>query len=176
LALGTRGICHKWLCAPKGSGFLWTREELQDSVDALVMGWGYGEDATFVSRHTLAGTRDPAAYLAVPAAIDWQHDHDWNAVRDRCHELARTARDQLAELTGLEPLTPDNREHFVQMVAARLPDVDTDALQRRLYDDHRIEIPAKRDWNGTPLLRASFQGYNGESDVELLLAALRAEL
>jgi isopenicillin-N epimerase len=170
------GNCHKWLCAPKGAGFLWAREELQDSIDALVIGWGYGEDATFVSRHTLAGTRDPAAYLAVPDAIDWQRDHDWDTVRDRCHELARAARARLAELTGLEPLTPDSREHFVQMVAARLPDVDADALQRRLFDEHHLEVPASRNWNGTPLLRASFQGYNDESDVERLLAALRAEL
>jgi selenocysteine lyase/cysteine desulfurase len=62
------------------------------------------------------------------------------------------------------------------MVSARLPDVDADALQRRLYDEHRIEIPASRRWNGTPLIRASFQGYNDERDLELLLDALRAEL
>jgi isopenicillin-N epimerase len=166
------GNCHKWLCAPKGAGFLWARTELQESIDALVIGWGYGEDATFVSRHTLAGTRDPAAYLAIPDAIDWQAAHGWDAVRDRCHELAREARARLAELTATEPLAPDRREHFVQMVATRLPEPNADALQRRLYDEHAIEVPASRRWNDTPLLRASFQGYNDESDLACLLEGL----
>jgi selenocysteine lyase/cysteine desulfurase len=33
-----------------------------------------------------------------------------------------------------------------------------------------------RPWNGRPLLRASFQGYNDERDLERLLAALGALL
>ena len=169
------GNCHKWLCAPKGAGFLWARPELQDTIDALVIGWGYDEDATFVARHTRAGTRDPSAYLSVPDAIDWQTEHDWDSVRDRCHELARAARTGLAELTGLDPLTADSREHFVQMVAAPLPDCDADELQRRLFDEDGIEVLA-RAWNGRPLLRASFQGYNDESDLERLLEALRKRL
>jgi isopenicillin-N epimerase len=167
------GTCHKWLCGPKGSGFLWVRPELQETIDALVIGWGYGDDATFVSRHTMAGTRDPAAHLAVPDAIEWQAEHDWEAVRARCHGLAREARTRLTELTGLEPLAPDAREHFGQMIAARLPDCDADELQRRLYEEHRIEVAASRRWNGAPLLRASFQGYNDERDLGRLLDALR---
>ena len=166
------GNCHKWLCAPKGAGFLWARPALQESIDALVIGWGYADDATFVSRHMLAGTRDPAAHLCIPDAIDWQDEHDWATVRDRCNDLARAAGTGLAELTGLEPLAPDSRAYFGQMVAARLPDCDADELQRRLYDDDRIEVPASRRWNDTPLLRASFQGYNDEGDLERLLEAL----
>ena len=169
------GNCHKWLCAPKGAGFLWARPELQETIEALVIGWGYADDATFVSRHTLAGTRDPAAYLAVPDAIDWQDEHGWESVRDRCHELAREARVRLAESTGLAPLVADSREHFVQMLAAPLPDRAPDDLQARLYERHRIEVPA-RPWNGRPLVRVSFQGYNDERDLEALLAGLRAEL
>jgi isopenicillin-N epimerase len=167
------GNCHKWLCSPKGAGFLWARPELQESIDALVIGWGYGDEATFVSRHTRAGTSDPAAYLSIPDAIDWQAAHDWDAVRDRCHALALEARSRLAERTGLEPLAPDSRAHFVQMVATRLPERDADALKCRLYDDDRIEVAASRKWNDTPVLRASFQGYNDERDLERLLDAVR---
>ncbi len=66
------GNCHKWLCAPKGSAFLWVRPELQESIEALALGWGFGEDSTFLTRNERQGTRDPAAYLAVPEAIRWQ--------------------------------------------------------------------------------------------------------
>jgi isopenicillin-N epimerase len=90
------GNCHKWLCAPKGAGFLYVRRELQRDIHPLVISWGYdGDDPSFLSRHERQGTRDPSAYLTVPAAIEWQHRHDWDAVRDRCHELARRAAREL---------------------------------------------------------------------------------
>jgi isopenicillin-N epimerase len=166
------GNCHKWLCAPKGAGFLSVRRELQHDVHPLLISWGYqGDDPSFVARHERQGTRDPSAYLTVPAAIAWQDEHDWDAVRARCHELARRARNEL----GLEPLTPDSREFFGQMVTLRLPEDAPSDLQRRLYDEHRIEIPVS-DHEGGRFIRASFQGYNDEADLEHLREALTALL
>ena len=104
------GNCHKWLCAPKGAGFLWVRPELHGAIDSLVIGWGWADEAaSFVVRNEEQGTRDPAAYLAVPAAIDYLERRGWDDVRARCHELASVARGTLAELTGIEPLQPDSR-------------------------------------------------------------------
>src|SRR5919198_3391783 len=60
------GNCHKWLCAPKGAGFLYVRRELQETIAPLVVGWGYGDDSTFLARHEKQGTRDPSAFLTVP--------------------------------------------------------------------------------------------------------------
>ena len=64
------GNCHKWMCAPKGAGFLWVRPEHQEWVEPLVVSWGWRDDADFAERHGWAGTRDPAAYLTVPKAIE----------------------------------------------------------------------------------------------------------
>ena len=162
------GNCHKWLCAPKGAGFLYVRRELQEGIHPLVVSWGYeGDDPTFLSRHEQQGTRDPSAYLTVPAAIEWQLEHDWDSVRNRCHELARRARTEL----GLEPLTPDSPDFFGQMVTLRLPPDAPEDLQERLYDDHRIEIPVV-EHGADRLIRASFQGYNDAGDLERLETAL----
>ena len=49
------------------------------------------------------------------------------------------------------------------------------ALKRRLYDEHRVEVPVFPH-EGRELLRVSFQGYNDEGDLERLLAGLRALL
>jgi isopenicillin-N epimerase len=164
--------CHKWLCAPKGAGFLYVRRELQADVHPLVISWGYeGDDPTFLSRHERQGTRDPSAYLTVPAAIEWQFEHDWDAVRDRCHELARRARNEL----GLEPIVPDSRDFYGQMVTLRLPADSPDDLQERLYDDHRIEVPVVGHGDDR-FIRASFQGYNHAADLERLRSALAAVL
>ena len=166
------GNAHKWLGAPKGAGFLYVRRELQPDIHPAIVSWGYeGDDPSFLSRHEKQGTRDPSAYLTVPAAIEWQRAHDWDAVRVRCHELARRARNEL----GLEPLTPDSPEFFRQMVTLRLPDDAPEDLQERLYDEHRIEIPVfERD--SARYIRASFQGYNDDGDFERLREALGALL
>ena len=67
------GACHKWLCAPKGSAFLYARRALQPRLNPLVVSWGYESEAPsasqFVDYHEWQGTRDMAAYLATPAAI-----------------------------------------------------------------------------------------------------------
>ena len=165
--------CHKWLCAPKGAGFLYVRRELQSDVHPLVFSWGYeGDDPSFIARHEQQGTRDPSAYLTVPDAIEWQREHDWDRVRERCHALARRAAEEL----GLEPVVPGRRHGlYGQMVSLFLPDDAPSDLQERLYDQHRIEIPVA-EHNGRRLIRASFQGYNDEADLERLKAALAASV
>jgi len=92
-------------------------------------------------------------------------------VRERCRGLAAAAQSALAELFDTEPL----RGEVGQMVSAVLPRCDGMALKRRLYDEHRVEVPVFPH-EGRELLRVSFQGYNDEGDLERLLAGLRALL
>ena len=156
------GNCHKWLCAPKGSGFLYARPEAQASIDPLVVSWDWGDGNAFHQLHRWQGTRDPSAYLAVPAAIDFQAEHDWPRVRERCHAL-------LASLElPFEALTDD----FVQMRGFHLPPaVDGRELKRRLYEEHRVEVPVVERPDGWTL-RVSVQAYNDEADLDALVAGL----
>ncbi len=169
------GACHKWLCAPKGSAFLYARREVQATLEPLVVSWGWESDkpghSLFVDYHEWQGTRDIAAFLTVPAAIEFQAQNDWNTVRQRCRELASETRRRLNELTGLEAICPDSPEWFTQMAAARLPDVDLQRLEQRLYNEFSIEVALTR-WNDQPLIRVSFQAYNSQADADALLDAL----
>jgi len=158
------GNCHKWLSAPKGSGFLHVAEAQRDRLEPHVIGWGWTDDAGFVERHQGQGTRDPSAFLSVPAAIRFQREHEWPTVRERCNALLRESVERL----GLEPVDPD----FVQMVALELPECDPDDLWRRLREENRIEAPCW-SWNDRPLLRISVAAYNDEGDLRRLEAALR---
>ena len=150
------GNCHKWLCGPKGAGFLWARPEHQEWIDPLVVSWGYDEG--FVRRHGWQGTRDPAAALAVPAAIEAHSSFDL----ERCRRLAASFHDRLP------PVGPTPAP---QMWASEVDAPDPEALQRRLFDEHRIEVVVQA-WEGRSLLRVSIGPYNEAADVEKLLDAL----
>lgn len=171
------GNLHKWLCTPKGSGFLYVRPEHQEWVESLIVSWGWGRQGTldaaasFVERNEWQGTRDHAAFLAVPAAIQFQRDHDWCAVKERCHALLRSARDRIAELTGLPPICPDNGQWFYQLASCPVATDDPAALKTRLLDEFKIEIPVVT-WHGRTFVRVSIQGYNTEADVDALVGAL----
>ncbi len=170
------GACHKWLCAPKGSAFLYARPEAQAWLEPLVISRGWGRTTSdgasaFVTYNEAQGTRDLSAFLAVPAAIEFQAEHHWELQRQRCHELASYTRARLNALTGLDPLCPDSPQWFGQMVSIRLPEVDLARLSQHLRQDYRIEVPVVK-WTGQPLIRVSFQAYNDRSDADALIEAL----
>lgn len=176
---------HKWLCGPKGTGFLYVRREVQPLIDPLIVSWGWrpepgtrhAEGSRFQRENEWQGTRDLGPYLALAAAIEFQQQFGWDEVRARCQALIRETRGRLLDLTGLPPLAPDTGEWFQQMVAVALPipSEARPALKAALYDRHRIEIPIN-EWQGQQLLRVSCQGYNDRADMDRLLAALAAEL
>jgi isopenicillin-N epimerase len=164
------GNCHKWLCAPKGAGFLYARANVQDLLEPLTVSWDWDDD-NWADRQRWRGTADPSPYLAVPAAIDFQAEHSWREVRARCHDLAARARRELTELVGTEPFG----EEFAQMVTVRLPPCEPRVVGERLFAEHNIEVLAQ-EWDGQPVLRASFQGYNDDRDLDALLEALPSVL
>lgn len=170
------GNLHKWLCAPKGAGFLYAHPAAQYLLKPLVVSWGYEPEISsgseFIDQHEWWGTRDVAAFLTVPTAIQFQQDHDWVKVRSACHELAVETWERIHRLTKMNPLHPDPEIWFAQMCIASLPaDTDIVALKARLYDEFRVEIPLI-DWHGNKLIRLSVQGYNSRRDMDVLIDAL----
>jgi isopenicillin-N epimerase len=170
------GNLHKWLCAPKGAGFLYARPEMQDLIKPLVISWGYEPEiagpSAFVDQHEWQGTRDMAAFLSVPAAIRFQQAQAWDEVRSACHGLACYAQDEICNLTRLRPLHSQSENWFAQMTTAPLPGyTDLAALKIRLYDEYKIEVPLIA-WNNHKLIRVSVQAYNSKKDIDRLLQAL----
>jgi isopenicillin-N epimerase len=173
------GNCHKWMMSAKGAAFLYARRVVQPLVKPLVVSWGWETEepgpSRFLDEQEWQGTRDIAAYLSVPAAIQFMAEHDWPRVQRECHELVRYARERVGGLTGLPPIVLDSPEWFAQMAALPLPPCDLDALKRRLYDEFAIEIPTV-DCHGRHFVRISIQGYNTQADVDALVEALKVLL
>jgi isopenicillin-N epimerase len=171
--------CHKWLCAPFGSGFLYVHPRNQSSVQPAILSWGrhppWQRDLTWRDEFTWLGTRDPAAWLAVPVAIDFMIENvGLDVFRGHTHAMARFARERIGELTGLAPLVPDDAAWYGSMISLPLPPGDAQTLHEALWR-RKIEVPIV-DWQGQRLVRVSCHLYTQAQEIERLLAALREEL
>jgi isopenicillin-N epimerase len=170
------GNCHKWLCAPKGSAFLYARPEVQPLLEPLIVSWGWESrtpgPSTFLDYFTWVGTDDPAAYLSVPAAIEFQRQHDWPQVQAACHQLARQARDRIQALSELPHICPDSELWWRQMCAVPLTPCQPQEVGQRLRDEFQVEVPVG-EREGQPMVRLSIQAYTRPQDIERLLEGLR---
>jgi isopenicillin-N epimerase len=171
------GNLHKWLCAPKGAAFLYVRPELQDRIEPLIVSWGYQSETPSSSRLVdyteWLGTRDIAPFLAVPDAIRFQQEHDWDSIQAECHAIAEKALRSMTEMTGLQPLSPVSAEWFAQMVSAPVDShINMGALHDQIYKENRIEVPMLT-WNGHNLVRFSIQAYNTWEQVDSLIQAIK---
>lgn len=184
------GNCHKWLCTPKGSAFLWVRRDRQADVHPLTISHGAKGERAGRSRFRLefdwTGTQDPTAWLTVPMAIDYLAGlvpGGWPALMARNRALALEARRVLCEAVGTPPACPE--EMIGSIASVILPDnrtVETgwrvrDPIQGRLFEAWGIEVPIMR-WPAPPkrMVRVSAQLYNHLPQYVRLAEALRKEL
>jgi len=170
------GACHKWLCAPKGSSFLFVNKNIQPSIKPIIISWGpNGQDPSFspfLHENQYQGTRDCSAFLAVPAAIKFQADNNWDKVRIKCRDLRRQTRDRIYEFINTVPLCPNSDEWLGQMAALEIKVENHAELKQILLQKYKIEVPIFRV-NDHSYLRYSFNAYNDENDADILVEALK---
>jgi isopenicillin-N epimerase len=198
------GNGHKWLCGPKGAGFLWVRPEHQSLIRPLVISHGAnapaGARSRFQEEADWTGTNDPTAALALPSAIDFMaglHPDGWPGIMAANHALALRARDLLCAALNVPPPAPDAMLGSMAAVAlpaqmapvppvATSPDPDETLPEDPLHADilvrDRIQVPVG-PWPPVPrrgpsqrLIRISAQRYNNVTDYRRLADALRARM
>jgi isopenicillin-N epimerase len=162
------GNCHKWLCAPKGSAFLYAAPERQGDLHPVTISHGLGKG--FLEEFDWTGTSDPSAWLATDVAIDFHQRLGGEALMARNRTLAREATALLARRLNTEVGTSDGLAGSMGLV--RLP-VDGHAtteasmeLRARLLaaaTDAPTHVVGDGIW-----LRISAAAYNDIEDYERL--------
>jgi isopenicillin-N epimerase len=181
------GNCHKWMCAPKGAAFLHVRDDHHDVVRPLVISHGANASTAARSRfhleHDWTGTRDPSAWLAVPAAIrvmEQMLDGGWGEIRRHNRRLVIEGRKILCDALSIDEPCPEGM--IGSLASVRLPDgmassseepLSIDPLQNHLLDEWGIEVPVI-GWPSPPqrLVRISAQLYNSREQYAYLAHAL----
>jgi len=184
---------HKWVCAPKGSGFVWVRPDRQDAIRPLAISHGANsrraDQSRFRAEFDWTGTADPSAYLAVTDAIRFGEElmpGGWAALRARNHALALAGRDLLCDALGIDP--PAGEAMVGSMASVPLPmELRPGRVQGvDLYDDpvhahlmaHGMQVmvtPWPQRPEGGPwrrLVRISAAAYNDREQFARLADAL----
>ncbi|MEI6210136.1 MAG: aminotransferase class V-fold PLP-dependent enzyme [bacterium] len=164
--------CHKWLCAPKGTGFLYAAPAAQARLAALVPGWGWKQgQETFLGNFEHPGIYNPAPFIGVGAAVDFMNGLGFDNIMAHGRNLAGYGRSVLSQLPGVRPLTPAGADFCCSMVRYALPPLADPSRLQQALDRRNIVVPA----GVTPAgghLRVSTHLYNTAAEIDLLAQAL----
>jgi len=197
LALGALGAeyyagnCHKWLCAPKGAGFLHVRRDRQQRVRPAVVSHGANArvapgPARFRLEFDWMGSDDPTPALCVPDALRWLAGllpGGWPALQARNRALALEGRGVVAAALGVALPCPDEMigslaslplpPRVAPAPAATASAFELDPLHEALVrEGFQVPILACPAHPGR-LLRVSAAAYNDPSDYARLADALQ---
>lgn len=181
--------CHKWICAPKGSAFLYVAERHRSTMHAAVVSHGYNDGwpesgNRFHAQFDWTGTDDPTARLSVPEAlraIGEHHADGWRGIRRSNHELVIAGRSIVADALGVSLPAPSSMIGSIASLPLPAPVTASegifDGLMNVLHDRWKIEVPVFA-WPEPPdrVIRVSAQQYNTLDHYERLAEALRVEL
>jgi isopenicillin-N epimerase len=173
------GNCHKWLCAPKGSAFLYVQRDRQPYIRPLTISHGTNSPRQDRSRFRLEfdwmGTHDPSAHLCLPAALSFLSSllpGGWADLMAQNRAKAIAARLQLCQLLEVAPPCPE--EMLGAMATLPLPEGSFQDLKNILLEKFKIEAPIV-PFPASPkrLVRISAQIYNTPQQYEYLGHALK---
>jgi isopenicillin-N epimerase len=183
------GNFHKWLCAPKGSAFLYVREDRRQAIRPLSISHGANAKRAGRSRFRLefdwTGTADPSPYLGAVDALCFMETlvpGGWPEIMRLNHEKVVEGRRRMAKLLSCELPCPD--ELLGSLATLPLPDSKEPLseegvypLQTTLLEKHRIQVPIV-PWPKAPhqWVRISAQLYNRVEQYQQLAHALVQEL
>ena len=184
------GNAHKGLCTPKGSAFLYIREDRRNRIRPLSVSHGASVSGTDQERFRFefdwTGTQDPTAWLCIPSAIDHigsMLSGGWPAIMDYNTNLAIQGRNLLLEVLGTPKPSPDSM--IVGLAAVLLPGsgvltnsaLEPDPLHTLLFEKYRIQVPVF-GWphHNKRYLRIASYLYNSLEEYEYLAEVLKKEI
>jgi cysteine desulfurase/selenocysteine lyase len=176
--------CHKWMCGPKGTGFLYVKKEMLDILQARWIG-GYsdtGWDMTIdppefkgyvptAHRYDFA-TQNAAIYIGLSAAIDFLYHIGMENIVRRGISLAGFLQQELLKLGDkVEMLTPieDQSKGFV--IGFRLKNISHDKFgEHASKKGFRIRLVGESHLNS---IRVSTHLYNNFEEVNRFLEIVK---
>jgi L-cysteine/cystine lyase len=175
---------HKWMLGPKGTGFLYVRKELLDTMQTYSVGgsglqdWnmnvtpllfkGYAPDA----KRYYYGTQNLALYKGVESAIDFINAIGLDRINKRILGFGKYFQDELLKLEGkIDMLTPTEDISRGSVIGFRVKSTPFGKVSE-IAGENKIRIRGVAE-NGLNSNRASFHIYNNKSEIDKLVEVIK---
>jgi selenocysteine lyase/cysteine desulfurase len=180
------GNGHKWLCGPKGTGFLYVSRDVLDRTTPAFVGDGAIEPAfrredftpvtpgqqwqfAFSARRFEFGTRNWHSFGALTDAIDEFEGYGWSDVESHCARLSTVLKTSLGERPVVTLHSPLEWRQSSGLVTFSVEGWRGEDLADVLWNRYNIIQRRVQSPNG---IRVSIAAYTNQHDVERLLAAI----
>ena len=176
--------CHKWMCGPKGTGFLYVKKEMLDVVQARWVG-GYSDTGWNVTvdppefkgyvqtahRYDFA-TQNAAIYIGLNAAVDFLYHIGIENTVQRGHALAAHLQQELLKLGDkVEMLTPTEQRSRGSVIGFRLKNISYDKFGEYVSKKgFRIRLVGESHLNS---IRVSTHIYNSFDEVNKFIDVVK---
>lgn len=172
---------HKWLGGPHETGVLYLRRDRLEAVAPTGIGAYSGELPQIpgeiryhgaASRHEY-GTRNAALIAGLAAAVRLQEQIGRDRIAARGRELAAGLMAELAQIEGIEVLTPRPESMRAALTTFRHPRARAEELFDYLLNEHRLRCRPVSE-QGLEAVRVSTHVFNSPADCDRVIAAVRA--
>ena len=158
---------HKWLMAPKGSGFLYVREEVIDRLWNTIATEGWDDKKIRAERFQRIGSSNVPALWGQRAAVKLANDIGLDRIESRHRKLADYILEEMTK-RGAESWTSPDPALRCAIVTVNVPPVPRMELENWLWKTHKIRIRG-----GDPnKLRLSTPYYLQKKDIDRFLEKL----
>ena len=176
--------CHKWMCGPKGTGFLFVRKDMIGICDPVWVGGGMstGWDMTTepprlepldpTAHRYDFGTQNASIYIGLGAAIDFIYHVGMDNIIRRAKGLAGYLQSELLKLGDkVEMLTPTEEQSRGFVTSFRLKNMAFDKFNEYISGKgFRIRVVPESHLN---CIRISTHLYNNYDEVNRFLDEVR---
>jgi selenocysteine lyase/cysteine desulfurase len=155
---------HKWLQAPKGSGFLYVRDEVIDRLWTTIATEGWDEPKIRAERFQRIGSSNVPALHGLRAAIKLANDIGMDRIEARHRQMADYIHAEMMK-RGAESWTSPDPALRCAIATVNVPPIKRMELENWLWHTHKIRIRG-----GDPSkLRLSTPYYLLKKDVDRFL-------
>lgn len=156
---------HKWLMAPKGTGFLYVRDEVIDRLWNTIATEGWDDPKIRAERFQRIGSSNVPSLWGLRASIQLANDIGLERIERRHRQLADYTLDEMKN-RGAESWTSPDAALRCAIVTVNVPPVPRMDLENWMWKTHKIRIRG-----GDPnKLRLSTPYYLQKKDIDRFLA------
>jgi len=175
--------CHKWMCAPVGTGVIYVKNDRLDEVYPTEVGAysdnGYKLPDVFGYNPTAqrfeSGTRDATSIVGLVAATEFMNEIGLDRVARRNRSLATYLQSRLSEIPEVSILSPGSEELAAPMTTYKVEGVPYQELSRFLSEEFQLRCRVVSE-RGLNALRVSTHIFNFEYECDRVVEGTRAAI